>query len=61
MAKAKKEPKTVTEEVKEKTILAPEAIVSGQWFKVTPEQLAQLQIEGRLVGYNPETNEALIK
>ena len=59
MAKTK-EPKTENpEKIKES---APEAIVSGpKWIKVTAEQLAKLQEEGKLAGYRPDTNEALIK
>jgi hypothetical protein len=62
MAK-KKEPKAVApEQTKKVEIPAPEVAVSGpKWIKVNAEQLAKLQEEGRLVGYNPATEEALIK
>lgn len=32
-----------------------------RWVKVTKEQLMKLQADARLIGYNPETSEALIK
>ena len=61
MAK-KKEPKAVAPEQVKVETPAPEVAVSGpKWIKVTAEQLAKLQGEGRLVGYNPATEEALIK
>lgn len=31
------------------------------WVKVTADELAKAQAEGRLMGYNPEKGEALIK
>jgi hypothetical protein len=59
MATKRKEPKAAEEQEK---VVAPEVAVSGpKWIKVTAEQLAKLQVEGKLVGYNPDTNEALIK
>lgn len=34
---------------------------SGNWIKVTPEKLAQLEASGVLKGYDPSTQEALLK
>lgn len=33
----------------------------GDWKKVTLDELKSLEDKGLLMGYNPETNEALIK
>jgi hypothetical protein len=60
MATKKKEPKAAKVEAPEK-VAAPEVAVTGpKWIKVTAEQLAKLQEEGKLAGYRPDTNEALI-
>lgn len=59
MAVKKKEPKAAGIEPKEAT--APVVAVSGpKWIKVTADQLAKLQEEGKLAGYKPDTQEALI-
>jgi len=50
--------------VKREPVLPEEAqrLVSGlKRVKVTPEQLAELQREGKLVGYDPGKQEAIIK
>jgi hypothetical protein len=50
--------------IKEKPKVQEEkaVVVSGpKWVKVTAEELAKLQTDDRLMGYNPETGEALIK
>ena len=42
--------------------VVPGPVVSGpKWIKVTAEELAKLQSEGKLKGYRPDTKEALIK
>jgi hypothetical protein len=33
----------------------------GAWKKVTPEELAKIEASGKLKGYDPSTQEALIK
>jgi len=68
MAVKKKEPKAavkapevVVAEPKKEVAQAPVVAVSGsKWIKVTAEQLAKLQEEGKLAGYRPDTQEALI-
>lgn len=34
---------------------------SGDWKKVTFEEMAQLEADGKLAGYDPSTQEALVK
>jgi hypothetical protein len=34
---------------------------SGNWVKVTQEQLEEYELSGKLIGYDRSTNEALIK
>lgn len=59
MAKDKKQEKPIeAEEIKE----VAEVLPSGpRWVKVTREQLVRLQNEAKLIGYKPETSEALVK
>lgn len=66
MAKEKKQDKPVAENAAEpprEEIKVEETVVSAEprWVKVTKEQLNKLQLDARLIGYNPETGEALIK
>ena len=37
------------------------SVKASGWIKVTPEELMKYQAERRLVGYRPDTSEALIK
>lgn len=60
MAKDKKQEKPI--EAEEPKEVVSEIIPSGpKWVKVTKEQLKKLQADARLIGYNPETEEAYIK
>lgn len=34
---------------------------SGNWKKVTQEELMSIELSGNLVGYDPSTQEALVK
>ncbi len=56
MAKAKEK-----EEVIEEAAIAPIVDTGPKWVKVTEAQLKKVQDEGKLIGYRPETQEALIK
>ena len=35
--------------------------LEGNWVKVTNEELVKLEADGKLLGYDPATKEALIK
>ncbi len=48
------------EEIKEE-IPAPIVDTGPKWVKVTEAQLKKVQNEGKLIGYRPDTQEALIK
>ena len=76
MAKfSKKEPKEVKEpeviadgvvrEVGENPIqdnpMEKKPRASGNWKKVTQEELMSIELAGNLVGYDPSTQEALVK
>lgn len=62
MAKDKKQDKPIEKEELEEKTPEVEVIPSGpKWVKVTKEQLVKLQSDARLIGYNPATEEALIK
>ena len=59
MAKDKKQDKPIEAEEQKAEV---DVIPSGpKWVKVTKEQLVKLQSDARLIGYNPATEEALIK
>ena len=40
---------------------APKTATGPKWVKVTAQELAKIQAEGKLMGYNPNTGEALVK
>lgn len=48
------------ETIKEETP-APIVDTGPKWVKVTEAQLKKVQDEGKLIGYRPDTQEALIK
>ncbi len=45
-------------EVKQESVIVPGGL---KRVKVTPEELAKLQVEKKLVGYDPATKEAIIR
>lgn len=47
--------------IEEKPEVTKDDLIAGEWIKVTQEQLDRLQSEGRLIGYRPDTKEALFK
>lgn len=64
--KTKKEEPELKEEVKpeeqkEEPKVAPAIAPGPKKIKVTPEELQKLQADGKLIGWNPATGEALIK
>lgn len=40
---------------------APKPRVKGAWVKMTPEEVAANQRNGKLVGWDPKTQEGLLK
>lgn len=40
---------------------APKPRVKGAWVKMTPEELVANQKNGKLVGWDPKTQEGLLK
>ena len=61
MSKKDKDPDVRAEAKESKEEAAIAEPVSSKWIKVSVEELADLQKKGKLMGYRPETKEALIK
>ena len=61
--KKKEEPKVEVDVNQEEPKVLPSfaAELGPKKIKVTPEELQELQKEGKLIGWNPATGEALIK
>jgi hypothetical protein len=56
-AAAKEDIQEAKPEVKEQ----PKAAHGPVWVKVTAQELVKLQAEAKLIGYRPDTGEALIR
>jgi len=62
VGKGKESKEKEPEKTSEKAPEAAEAqSAKSKWVKVSDAELAKLQEDGKLVGYKPETKEALIK